>query len=325
MKEPEESERRETSQNTVLISVVVPTYNRGDLIKECLGSLVSQEFPKEAYEIIVIDSSPTDIVKNIIKQSYPTGAPKITYFYQKKEGPSAARNLGIAHASGEIVYFFDDDCVADKECLKIIYSAYDRKEIGGVEGRISGYYSSTIVQKYGDYLFLRTNTGPDELIPDGDGPITCNASYKKEVLNAVEGFDTQFKTLEDLDIALRIRKKGYLFKHMPSAVVYHKHRTTLKEVLKRAYFFSFNGGKLLCDKYPESHSWKKTIFMNGVRIIYKIVMYPYIIVTVNTAEDKKFHVCKPFLDILLSLCRIYGMTAAVMIGVKYVNNDSNSR
>jgi len=311
-------------QAPVLISVVVPTCNRGDLIQECLDSLVSQEFPKEAYEIIVIDSSSDDCVKKIIGNRYQMAAPKMTYFYQKKEGPSAARNLGIAHAAGDIVYFFDDDCIADNRCLQIIYSAYDRKEIGGVEGRIAGYHSSTIVQKYGDYLFLRLNAGPGELIPEGDGPITCNASYKREVLTEVKGFDPQFKSLEDLEIALRIRKKGYVFKHMSGAVVYHKHRTSLHELLKRAYFFAFNGGKLLCDKYPESYSLKKTIATNVGRVGYKIFTYPYVIITAVNAEDKKFHVCKPLLDIVVSVWRICGLTAAVLYRIQYVNNDSDS-
>jgi len=322
MKELPESERK--IKNNIQISVVVPTYNREDAVKECIDSLISQEFPKDRYEIIIIDSSSTDSIKKFIELSYQLPNPEIRYFYQKKEGMSAARNLGIAKASGDIVYFFDDDCIADKDCLKTIYPAYDRKEIGGVEGRIAGYYSSTIVQKYGDYLFLKTNVKPGDLLPDMDGPITCNASYKKEVLLAVEGFDTQFLTMEDLDIALRIREKGYFFKYMPSAVVYHKQRTTLKEVLTRAYYFCFSGMKLCCDKYPELFSVKKLILTNGVRILYKIFTYPYVIITVFQAEDKKFHVCKPLLDILVSMCRISGLVAAVMYGIKYVNNDSNS-
>jgi glycosyltransferase involved in cell wall biosynthesis len=324
MRDSEEPEQAGTLPNTVLISVVVPTYNRGNLIRECLDSLVSQQFPKEHYEIIIIDSSTTDIVKKIIEDSYQMTAPKITYFYQKKEGPSAARNLGIAHATGDIIYFFDDDCLADKDCLKIIYSAYDREEIGGVEGRVAGYYSSTVVQKYGDYLFLRTNVRPGDLLPDMDGPITCNASYKKDVLTAVKGFDTQFITMEDLDLALRIREKGYFFKHMPSAVVYHKHRTSLGEVVKRGYFFAFTGVKFLCDKYPESYSLKKILLINVGRIFFKIVSYPYIIITVGTSEDKKFYLSKPFLDILLSLSRITGLIAAVMYRKKYASNDPNS-
>jgi glycosyltransferase involved in cell wall biosynthesis len=317
-------EAEHTIKKNIQISVVVPTYNREVAIKECIDSLIAQEFPKDRYEIIIVDSSPTDSVKKIIEQSYKIPDPEIKYFHQKKEGPSAARNLGIDKAAGDVIYFFDDDCIADKNCLQIINSAYDRKEIGGVEGKIAGYYSTTVVQKYGDYLFLKTNVQPGGLLPGTDGPITCNASYRKDVLKAVEGFDTQFITMEDLDIALRIRKRGFVFKYMPSAVVYHKHRTSLKEVLKRAYYFCFTGMKLCCDKYPELYSVKKLIFTNGVRIIYKIVSYPYVILTVFQAEDKKFHLGKPLLDILVSMCRIAGLAAAVLYGKKYVNNDSNS-
>ncbi len=69
MGETGETKQTGTSQNPVIISVVVATYNRGDLIKECLDSLVSQQFPTEAFEIIVIDSSSTEVVKKIIAQN----------------------------------------------------------------------------------------------------------------------------------------------------------------------------------------------------------------------------------------------------------------
>ena len=312
-------------KNNIQISVVVATYNREDAIKECIDSLIAQEFPRDRYEIIIVDSSSTDSVKKIIEGCYQMTNPEIRYFYQKKEGLAAARNLGIDKAVGDIIYFFDDDCIVDKYCLQIISSAYDTKDIGGTEGRIAGYNSLTIIQKYGDYLFHRTNTQPGGKIPERDGPIGCNASYKKEVLTAVQGFDKQFKWMEDLEIAIRIEKKGYYFKYIPSAIVYHKHRTTLKEILTRAYYFCFAGIKLCCDKYPEIFSLKKLILTNGVRILYKIVIYPYVIITVFQAEDKKFYVCKPFLDILVSICRILGLTAAAVYGIKYVNNDSNSR
>ena len=311
-------------ENNIRISVVIATYNRVDVIKDCIESILSQDFPKDRYEIIIIDSSSTDSVKKIIEECFQRSNPEIKYFYQKKEGLASARNLGIDKAIGDIIYFFDDDCIVDKNCLKIVSSAYDTNDIGGIEGGVAGYHSSTIIQKYGDYLYHRTDTQPGGIIPGMDGPIGCNASYKKEVLSAVQGFDEQFKWMEDLEIAIKIRKKGYYFKFIPSALVYHKHRTTLQEVLTRAYYFCFAGIKLCCDKYPELYSLKKIIFRNCVRIIYKIVIYPYVIITVFKAEDKKFHLCKPFLDILVSIYRISGLIAAVIYGIKYVNNDSNS-
>lgn len=312
------------AENTIQISVVIATYNRVDVIKDCIDSILSQDFPKDRYEIIIIDSSSDDSVKKIIDEYYPVSNPKIQYFYQKREGLASARNLGIEKAVGDIVYFFDDDCILDKNCLNIISSSYDSKEIAGIEGGVAGYHSSTIIQKYGDFLYHRTDTPPGGIIPGMDGPIGCNASYRKDVLTEVQGFDKQFKWMEDLEIAIKIRKKGYYFKFIPSALVYHKHRVTLTEVLKRAYNFCYIGTKLCCDKYPELYSVKKIILRNCVRIAYKIVIYPYVIVTVFQADDKKFHLCKPFIDILVSTYRISGLTAAVIHGIKYVNNDSNS-
>lgn len=317
-------EMEHKTENNIRISVIIATYNRVDVIKDCIDSILSQDFPKDRYEIIIIDSSSTDSIKKIIEEYYPVSNPEIQYFYQKREGLAAARNLGIDKATGDIIYFFDDDCIVDKCCLKIVSSAYDTEDIGGIEGGVAGYHSSTTIQKYGDYLYHRTNTQPGGIIPGMDGPIGCNASYKKKVLTAVQGFDKQFRWMEDLDIAIRIRKKGYYFKFIPSALVYHKHRTTLKEVLTRAYYFCFIGTKLCCDKYPELYSVKKVILRNGARIVYKIVTYPLTIITVFQADDKKFHLCKPFLDILVTIYRISGLTAAVIHGIKYVNNDSDS-
>jgi len=322
MRELPEMEHK--TENNIQISVIVATYNRVDVIKDCIDSILSQDFPKDKYEVIIIDSSTTDSVKKIIEECYPISNPKINYYYQKKEGLASARNFGIDKSHGEIIYFFDDDCIVDKNCLKIVSSAYDTKDIAGIEGGVAGYHSSTIIQKYGDYLYRRTDTPPGGIIPGMDGPIGCNASYKKEVLAAIQGFDKQFTWMEDLEIAIRIRKKGYYFKFIPSALVYHKHRATLKEVLTRAYSFCFIGVKLCCDKYPELYSVKRIILRNGARIIYKIVIYPYVIITVFQADDKKFHLSKPFLDILVSIYRIAGMVAAVIYGIKYVNNDSNS-
>jgi glycosyltransferase involved in cell wall biosynthesis len=85
------------------VSVIVPTYNRGWIIKEALDSVFAQDF--KDFELIVVDDGSTDNTKDILK-SYPH---EITVIHQQNLGVSAARNQGIASASGKFIAFLDSD------------------------------------------------------------------------------------------------------------------------------------------------------------------------------------------------------------------------
>ena len=87
-------------------SVIVPIFNGGKTIKDCLGSLVSQSF-NESFEIIVVDDGSTDNTVEIVEQF--SG---VKIVQQQNAGPAAARNNGARNASGEIVAFIDAEILA---------------------------------------------------------------------------------------------------------------------------------------------------------------------------------------------------------------------
>jgi glycosyltransferase involved in cell wall biosynthesis len=89
-------------------SVVVPTYNYGRFIEQCLQSILCQH--GEDYEIILIDDGSTDDTRSVAErfvQQLPAG--RLRYLYQENQGPAAARNRGIDEAKGEFVWFLDSD------------------------------------------------------------------------------------------------------------------------------------------------------------------------------------------------------------------------
>ena len=86
-----------------MFSVIIPTYNRADLIRAALDSVFAQEF--KGYEVIVVDDGSTDSTREIL-ESYDN---RIRLFTQGNKGPGAARNLGLEHATGEYVTFLDSD------------------------------------------------------------------------------------------------------------------------------------------------------------------------------------------------------------------------
>jgi glycosyltransferase involved in cell wall biosynthesis len=86
-----------------LVSVIIPTYNRARMIKEAVDSVLAQDF--KDFELIVVDDGSTDNTSDVLS-SY---ADDISIFYQENKGVSAARNRGIAEASGQFIAFLDSD------------------------------------------------------------------------------------------------------------------------------------------------------------------------------------------------------------------------
>ncbi|MGB6012363.1 MAG: glycosyltransferase [Desulfobacterales bacterium] len=93
---------KKTKKNS-LVSVIIPTYNRGWIIKEAIDSVLAQDF--EDFELIVVDDGSTDNTPEVLDAYRGT----IKVFRQKNKGVSAARNRGIAEASGRFIAFLDSD------------------------------------------------------------------------------------------------------------------------------------------------------------------------------------------------------------------------
>lgn len=97
------------------ISVIIPVYNVGNFIIECLESVINQSFPGR--EVLLIDDGSTDSSSKICEE-YAARYPYIRVIHKENGGISSARNRGIEEASGEWIIFLDsDDVWADKECL----------------------------------------------------------------------------------------------------------------------------------------------------------------------------------------------------------------
>lgn len=105
------------------ISVIIPTYNRPKQLERCLRSLVRQNYPREKYEIIVVDDGSKD--DNGETVSLFSGALQLKYLYQKNMGPASAKNLGIEYAKGDIIAYMDDDCIVSEDWLACIKKTFD--------------------------------------------------------------------------------------------------------------------------------------------------------------------------------------------------------
>ncbi len=134
-----------------LVSIVIPTYNRGNLVVEAINSARSQSYP--AKQIIVIDDGSQDDTAWIVAEFKD-----VEYYYQENKGQAAARNLGLKHAKGEYIASLDSDDVWDENFLAVAVAALEQHqmdfvflnwtEIAGAKHRKSDWERSNRWRKY---------------------------------------------------------------------------------------------------------------------------------------------------------------------------------
>ena len=185
------------------VSVIIPTYNRSDLLKDAIASVLSQNYSD--YEIIIVDDGSTDDTQAVVS-SYKS--PKIIYFFQNNCGRSAARNSGISLARGEYIAFLDSDDIFMPNKLELQTSFLDAHTSYGMvysyannvdENRqfLTHHYDGNLSgQIYPDMLFIRNNfiTTPTVMV-------------RAKILSELGGFDVKMHMCEDLDLWRRIARK----------------------------------------------------------------------------------------------------------------------
>jgi len=241
--------------NSMIFSIIIPTYNRKHLLKKCLSSLFTQTFPKDQYEVIVVDDGsppeadfPPEADWGLSADMWQTTVP-FRFLTQKHKGPAAARNLGIKNAKGEIIAFTDDDCVPPANWLQKLYDGFKRHPEVAV---VSGYQEAPeeILQKNVTAQYERFQTrqlygGKDKEIVGGmqtPGGVTNNMAIRKEVFDKVGLFDENFPVPagEDADLKKRIARDGFKFLYIPLKVE-HYQEYSLAGFLKQQYARGIGG------------------------------------------------------------------------------------
>jgi len=291
------------------VSVVIPTYNRCDDLIDSIMSLNFQTYPTEWFEVIVVDGGSTDSTSEALEEMSRKLDINLRYLYQQNRGPGAARNLGIKAARGDIICFIDSDCVADPMWIEAHVKSYTEKNIGGIGGDILPYRSSSLIARYADRYEYQPRITENNKLKYID---TANASFKKEVLEEVNGFDENILYTEDTDLSIRIKKAGYDLKFSKNAKVYHKHKTSLLELMNRAFTYARYGSYLLYMKYPDDLSFYKAFAYTNFRIVFNILSYPVVIVKSMFSDDVALSMAKPFIQNLILSCRIMGWLAGII-------------
>ena len=229
----------EPSISQPYFSIVIPTYNRPQSLATCLASLEKLDYPRDRFEVIVVDDGSKISLDDAIAPFYESL--NLTLITQANAGPATARNTGAKVAKGTVLAFTDDDCQPAANWLRILelYFSGDCQSseityaVGGkIYNSLCENYYSTASQAIIDYLYQYYNAEPRDAVFF----TTNNLAVFAADFHAIGGFDETFSIAsEDREFCARWRTKGYKLIYVPEVVVYHAHELTLTSFWRQQF------------------------------------------------------------------------------------------
>jgi GT2 family glycosyltransferase len=213
------------------ISVIIPTYNRPRHLAMCLGALEGVAFPREQFEVIVVDdggSIPVEITHTL----------DVTVVRQDNAGPGAARNTGAQRAQGQCLVFLDDDCLPEPDWLRALAARLEKGEREAVAGKtVNGcpdnlYDCVSHLLSYHQYDRYKNEPAAVEFLA------TNNLAMQADLFRAAGGFRPDLTlAYEDREFCDRWLRLGYRLAYAPEAVVRHCRSMTLRSFCRQHWTY----------------------------------------------------------------------------------------
>jgi len=256
----------------MFISVVIPTYNKCEVLLKTLQPLQTQSLYREHYEIIVVNNNSTDNTERSVKaiiEVFET----IRYVFEPRQSRGAARNAGIRAAKGEIILFLDDDIIVEHDHLERHLSYFDGKPLA-LMGQVMDI--SKYPLGFGRYMHEKQFAGSGhggwtnidwENLP-GLNVVTLNLSVSRSTLELIaipnlhDGhisyFDESLLSRQDADLGIRLEQKGVRIKMAIDIWSKHNHPRDLRGLQERSQRSGY-WAYIMMQKYPNIASPPKHI------------------------------------------------------------------
>lgn len=237
-----------------LVSVIIPTHHRRELVLRLLDALAKQTLSSDAFEVIVVHNYTDDGTEEAIASWAAVSPMTLRYYRKNYNGPAASRQFAAEVSDGAILAFIDDDCLPQPNWLQAGLEHLVAADSQGVKsGLVQG---RTLPNPDQARRFLEKTVN----IPEPSIYFeTCNIFYRREVFFEVGGFSREFLSRfygEDTDLGWKTIQAGYQPLFAPEALVYHEvfHVSAWRWLREPLFFKNL---PYLVHKFPEmrKHMW----------------------------------------------------------------------
>jgi GT2 family glycosyltransferase/DNA-binding beta-propeller fold protein YncE len=230
-------------QNWPRVSVVVCAYNAADTLEDNLTSLERLTYPD--YEIILVNDGSKDATADMAARH-----PRVRLVSIPNGGLSAARNVGLAQATGEIVAYTDADTRVDRDWLTYLVQPFLTSDVVGSGGpNVVPADDPPIAQ-----CIARAPGAPTHVLLDdriAEHVPGCNMAFRREALLAIGGFNPIYlRAGDDVDVCWRLQARGWKIGFASAALVWHHHRSSIKAYWRQQVGYG-EGEQWLMAHHPE--------------------------------------------------------------------------
>ena len=241
----------------MFLSVVIPTYNRLPILRQCLQALERQrlEPPLQGYEVVVVDDGSTDATLAWMAQACAAGElPHLRLVQQEHGGPALGRNRGVEAARGEVIVFIDSDLVVGPDFL-LSHARGLEQDWQRAGDRLSFTYGAVI-----NTADFDNPTAERHKLRDLSWAYfaTGNVAIERRLLERAGLFDIAFHLYgwEDLELGERLRALGVRLVRCPAAVGYHWHQALSLEQIPRLVQVEQERARMALVFFRKHPSWR---------------------------------------------------------------------
>lgn len=225
------------------VSVIVPAYNEERVIGNTIRSLLASDYKE--FEIIVVDDGSTDKTGEIVKQCFGDN-PRVRIFTPANMGKASALNLGLRHATGDVVVALDADTLFAPQTIGALAHRFSDQKIGAIAGNAKVGNRINIITRWQALEYI-TSQNMDRrafatlncitVVPGAVG------AWRRTLLEQVGGFPAD-TLAEDQDLTLSIHRLGYNVGYQENAIAWTEAPDTLRTLAQQRFRWSF--GTLQC-------------------------------------------------------------------------------
>jgi GT2 family glycosyltransferase len=239
-------------------SVLICTYNRPELLAQCLDALICRTIERPD-EIVVVNggNERADEVVAAASAGREAIGIEIKLIKTVNKNLAASRNVGLPHCTGDIVAMTDDDAEVFPDWVARMKRLHcEHPEAGAIGGTVIGADADSFISRLADQVTFNSPARPQYVrtLPG------VNISYKRSAVDRVGPQDETLFRGEDVDYNWRVKKERYEIYYDPSVCVLHHHRPRLRQFLNQHYMYG-RAYYLVRNKWPEMYC----VYPHGLR------------------------------------------------------------